>query len=130
MLMCLWGCSPSVTPTPEMDTLTATPTMNQGFMGHVYAYYTGPAPLCDSDVCPTSVPMREPMGGIHVVAVDPNTQEILAETVSIEGGSYRVRVAPGTYYVCLKWETGMTCNRADSVPPNTYIVEDFDVGQG
>ena len=130
MLMCLWGCNPSATPMPEMNTSTTTPTLNQGFTGHVYAYYTGPAPLCDSEICPTSVPMREPMGGIHVVVIDPDMQEILAETVSLGDGSYRVSLAPGTYHVCLKWETGMTCNRADSVPPNTYIVEDFDVGQG
>ena len=130
MLMCLWGCNPSATPMPKMNISTTTPTPNQGFTGHVYAYYTGPAPLCDSDVCPTSVPMREPMGGIHVVVVDPDTQEILAETVSGEGGSYRVSEAPGTYYVCLKWETGMTCSHMITVPPNTYIVYDFDVGQG
>jgi len=70
------------------------------------------------------------MGGIHVVVIDSDMQEILAETVSLGDGSYRVSLAPGTYHVCLKWETGMTCNRADSVPPNTYIAEDFDVGQG
>jgi hypothetical protein len=71
------------------------------------------------------------MGGIHVVVVDPDDmQEILAETVSIEGGCYRISMTPGTYYVCLKWETGMTCSHTITVPPNTYIVYDFNVGQG
>ena len=69
-------------------------------------------------------------GSIHVVVVEPDMQEVLAETVSLGDGSYRVSVAPGTYYVCLKWETGMTCSRTITVPTNTYIVEDFDVGQG
>ena len=130
MLVCLWGCSPPATPMPEMNTSTATPTLNQGFTGHVYAAYGGPVVSCGTETCTPAPPMREPMGGIHVVVVDPDMQEILAETVSLQDGSYRVSVAPGTYHVCLKWETGMTCSRADSVPPNTYIVEDFDVGQG
>jgi hypothetical protein len=130
LLVCLSGCNTSSTGDSVTADPASTPIPKQGFIGHVYAYYGGPAPLCDSDVCSTNVPMREPMGGIHVVVVDPDMQEVLAETVSLQDGSYRVSVSPGTYHVCLKWETGMTCSRADSVPPNTYIVEDFDVGQG
>jgi len=57
-------------------------------------------------------------------------KEIFAETVNLEDGSYQVSVLPGTYLICIKWETGMTCNHAVTVPKNTYIVEDFDVGQG
>jgi hypothetical protein len=130
LLTCLLGCTATSTPESKMDTVTATPKPVQGFMGHVYAYYGGPAVLCDSDICPTNVPMRSPMGGIRLVAVKPETLEIIEETTSLEDGSYEVNVPPGMYQICIKWETGMTCSRTITIPENTYIVEDFDVGQG
>ena len=86
--------------------------------------------MCDSDVCPTNVPTRSPMQNIHVVVMDSDMKEILAETVTLEDGSYKVNVAPGMYRICIKWDTGMTCNRTITVPKNTYIVEELDVGQG
>lgn len=130
VLTCLLGCNLSSSPIPKTDMATSTPSLNQGFIGHVYAAYGGPAVLCGTETCTPAPPMLSPMQNVHVVVVDPDMKEILTETVSLEDGSYKVKVAPGKYRVCLKWDTGMTCNNVDTVHANTYIVEDFQVGQG
>jgi hypothetical protein len=127
----LVGCNPSSSSSPpKIDTAVVSPTPNQGFTGYIYAAYGGPAVLCGTETCTPAPPWRAPMQDIRVVVVDVDMKEVLAETVSHNDGSYKVSVAPGTYRVCLQFETGRTCSRADTVHPNKYIVEDFDVGQG
>ena len=128
VLTCILGCnSPSTSDAVTADP-SSSPTPEQGFTGHVYAAYGGPA--CEANACTPRPPMREPMPNIHVVAVEPDTYEIFAETISQNDGSYQVSVEPGDYRICLKWETGMTCSATITIPKNTYRVEDFDVGQG
>lgn len=99
-------------------------------MGHVYSLHQAPLGVCGAELCTPTPSIRNRMPNVRVV-VEPQTDQVVTETVTLEDGSYKVSVAPGRYKLHVGFSnSSLVYSEQITVPPYTCVVQDFEIPQG